>query len=132
MPSPVVDTATTTFNAWSFCRNLLSRGGAISGDFKDRGYEAYSARLDAVARDAAKELDLAMKRLAELEGENERLRAALAPFADYAERNRNGPFGIGGYRSLPDDLALLEQANNGVTVSGLTLGHCRAALAALG
>jgi hypothetical protein len=34
---------------WSFIRAVLARGGAISQDFRDRPYEAYSVHLDGTA-----------------------------------------------------------------------------------
>lgn len=46
------------FSAWSFCRDVLSRGTSIEQDTRSqgRGYEAHSARLDANAREFADEL----------------------------------------------------------------------------
>jgi hypothetical protein len=43
---------------WSFFRTLLAQGGAIQLDYnagKYAGYEEYSARLDAAARERADE-----------------------------------------------------------------------------
>jgi hypothetical protein len=46
------------FNAWSFCRDVLSRGCSVEQDTRSsgRGYEDHSARLDANAREFAEEL----------------------------------------------------------------------------
>lgn len=41
---------------WSFLRNVLQQGGAISQDHADAGYEQHSARLDAAARERAEQL----------------------------------------------------------------------------
>ena len=44
------------FHPWSWCRDLLSQGGDIYHDRMPGGYEVYSARLDAAARERADEL----------------------------------------------------------------------------
>ena len=44
------------FDPWAFLRHALQLGEAIARDHADRGYEQYSARLDAVARELAAEL----------------------------------------------------------------------------
>ena len=44
---------------WSWVRSVLSRGADIRGDYDmgtHKGYEAYSARLDAAAAELAQEL----------------------------------------------------------------------------
>lgn len=46
------------FNAWSFCRDVLSRGAIIERDATATGcgYEVFSAKMDAAARELAKQL----------------------------------------------------------------------------
>jgi hypothetical protein len=47
------------FSPWDFVRRVLVGGAAIQQDYaagKYAGYEAYSARLDAVAREMAAEM----------------------------------------------------------------------------
>ena len=44
------------FHPWSWCRELLSQGGDIYHDRMPGGYEVYSARLDAAAREREDEL----------------------------------------------------------------------------
>lgn len=54
---PVTDEP--SFSAWSFLRRVLERGAAIQQDYiagNHASYEAYSARVDAVARELADEL----------------------------------------------------------------------------
>ena len=48
----------TPFDAWSFLRDVLSRGVSIEQDSRalGRNYEQFSARLDAVAREYADKL----------------------------------------------------------------------------
>lgn len=41
---------------WSFLRSTLSQGGDIWIDHQTKGYEQYSARLDAAARERADKL----------------------------------------------------------------------------
>lgn len=41
---------------WSFLRDVLSQGGDIQIDHATKGYESYSARLDAAARERADQL----------------------------------------------------------------------------
>jgi hypothetical protein len=43
------------FNPWAFIRDAMIRGAAIAKDFESAGYEKYSARMDAVARELADE-----------------------------------------------------------------------------
>ncbi len=44
------------FDAWSFIRDVLSRGAAIEADNRELAYERFSAKLDATARDLADRL----------------------------------------------------------------------------
>ena len=52
------DTSGPPFDAWSFVRDVLSRGVSIEHDSRALGrtYEQFSARLDAVARELADKL----------------------------------------------------------------------------
>ena len=49
-----------TLSLWSFLRNVLSQGRDIYLDHEGKGYEEYSARLDAAARERADELERAL------------------------------------------------------------------------
>jgi len=68
-----------TLSLWSFLRNVLSQGRDIYLDHEGKGYEEYSARLDAAARERADELERALGSANETESElPESLRDPLA------------------------------------------------------
>ncbi len=61
MPSDRAAKELDTGRLWEFMRSVLSQGAAIQQDYatgRHNGYEAYSARLDAAARERGDELGL--------------------------------------------------------------------------
>lgn len=47
---------------WAFLRGVLSQGGHIRDDYRGETYEAYSARLDAAARERADQFEAILAR----------------------------------------------------------------------